>query len=86
LTVGARLPRLESAVMELLEGGAARNGFPCHVFFERDPFLESLRGEERFSSLIKELQTERDSYRRLYRRSPCLARQRTERLESRRRP
>src|SRR6185369_9811693 len=24
---------------------AARNGFPCHGFFERDPFFETVRGE-----------------------------------------
>ena len=46
---------------------AARSGFPCHAFFERDPFLESLRGEARFGSLMKELETECEGYRRLYR-------------------
>ena len=46
---------------------AAHNGFPCHPFFERDPMLESIRGEERFSSLLRELATECDGYRRLYR-------------------
>jgi len=46
---------------------AARNGFPCHSFFERDPFLESIRGEDRFLRLMKELKAECDGYRRLYR-------------------
>jgi eukaryotic-like serine/threonine-protein kinase len=44
---------------------AARNGFPCHSFFERDPFLESIRGE-RFDALMGELKFECDGYRRLY--------------------
>src|SRR5207249_9945472 len=55
----------ESALDTLDE--AAHNGFPCHSFFERDPLLESLRGEARFVSLMKELRTECDGYRRLYR-------------------
>jgi tetratricopeptide (TPR) repeat protein len=46
---------------------AARNGFPCHSFFERDPFLESIRGEDRFLRLMNELKAECDGYRRLYR-------------------
>ncbi len=46
---------------------AARGGFPCYSFFERDAFLESIRGEERFGRLIAELQAECDGYRRLYR-------------------
>jgi TolB-like protein/Tfp pilus assembly protein PilF len=44
---------------------AARNGFPCHSFFERDPLLESIRGE-RFDALMGELKSECDGYRRLY--------------------
>jgi TolB-like protein/tetratricopeptide (TPR) repeat protein len=46
---------------------SAGNGFPCHSFFERDPFLESLREEERFGKLIHRLRTECDGYRRIYR-------------------
>jgi tetratricopeptide (TPR) repeat protein len=45
---------------------AARSGFPCHSFFECDRFLDSLRGE-RFDTLMDELKTETDGYRRLYR-------------------
>jgi serine/threonine protein kinase/tetratricopeptide (TPR) repeat protein len=45
---------------------AAHNGFPCHGFFETDPFLESLRGEARFGELLKELRQETAGYRRLY--------------------
>jgi TolB-like protein len=52
---------------------AAHNGFPCYGFFETDPLLESIRGEERFVSLMSELREECAGYRRLYeelRRSP----------------
>ncbi len=45
---------------------AARNGFPCHGFFEIDPLLASIRGEESFRSLIVNLREECDGYRRLY--------------------
>jgi serine/threonine-protein kinase len=45
---------------------AAHNGFPCHAFFEKDPLLESLRGEERFHALMIELRGECDGYRKLY--------------------
>ena len=46
---------------------AAHNGYPCHSFFELDPMLEPLREEGRFRALMKELRTECDGYRRLYR-------------------
>ncbi len=46
---------------------AARSGFPCYSFFERDAFLEPIRGEDRFGRLIAELRAECDGYRRLYR-------------------
>jgi TolB-like protein len=52
---------------------AAHNGFPCHGFFEIDPLLESIRGEEKFLGLMSELREECAGYRRLYeelRRSP----------------
>jgi len=45
---------------------AARNGFPCHPFFEKDPLLASLRGHGRFERLIAELRGERAVYARLY--------------------
>ncbi len=45
---------------------AARNGFPCQAFFERDPLLAPVRGEARFRSLMGELKAECDGYRRLY--------------------
>ena len=45
---------------------AAHNGFPCYRFFESDPLLESLRGEEKFRSLMAELRAECDGYRALY--------------------
>ncbi len=46
---------------------AARNGFPCYSFFERDSFLNSIRGEERFDRLMDELRAECGGYQRLYR-------------------
>ena len=45
---------------------AARNGFPCHSFFEIDPMLCSLHGEERFVRLMRSLEAECDGFRRLY--------------------
>ena len=46
---------------------AAGNGFPCYVFFERDPLLESIRSGTRFRELNDRLRTECDSYRALWR-------------------
>jgi hypothetical protein len=46
---------------------AARNGFASYSFFELDPFLKSIRGEERYLSLVQKLKAECDGYRRLYR-------------------
>jgi adenylate cyclase len=34
---------------------AAEDGFPCYPWFERDPCLESLRDDPRFTQLIQEL-------------------------------
>ena len=34
---------------------AAEDGFPCYPWFERDPCLESVRGDARFEKLIEEL-------------------------------
>jgi len=63
--VHAVLGDKESALGALAE--AAHNGFPCYSFFELDPLLESLREEGRFITLMKELRTECDGYRNLYR-------------------
>ncbi len=55
---------------------AAHNGFPCYRFFENDPLLESVRGEDRFRNLMSELREECAGYGRLYdelRRSPSSA-------------
>jgi len=46
---------------------SAKNGFPCYSFFERDPFLESIRGEDRFRRLVEKLKEECDGYQNLYR-------------------
>jgi tetratricopeptide (TPR) repeat protein len=45
---------------------SARNGFPCYRFFEADPLLEGIRGEDRFHELMAELRVECDGYRALY--------------------
>jgi TolB-like protein/Flp pilus assembly protein TadD len=46
---------------------AARNGFPCAAFFERDPLLASIRGEAAYRTLMQDLAAECASYERLYR-------------------
>jgi hypothetical protein len=55
----------ETALEWLTE--AAHNGFPCAPFIGTDPWLERLRGEERFQKLVLELHAEREGYLRLYR-------------------
>jgi TolB-like protein len=45
---------------------AATNGFPCHAFFELDPWLREIRNEPRFRSLMQALRSECDGYRALY--------------------
>jgi hypothetical protein len=45
---------------------AARNGFPCYRFFERDPLLAPARTHPRFATLMNELRTECDGYRKVY--------------------
>ena len=45
---------------------AARNGYPCGVFFERDPFLDVLRGTEGFAKLLADLAAERRRYLEVY--------------------
>jgi TolB-like protein len=52
----------------VLLAAAARNGFPCHVFFELDPLIASLRPDPRFQTLMGELKRECDGYRALYER------------------
>jgi eukaryotic-like serine/threonine-protein kinase len=48
---------------------AARNGYPCLPLFEKDPFLESLRGQPRFERLLADLRVQFSHYRRLYQES-----------------
>lgn len=47
-------------------GETARNSFPCYGFFRVDPLLASLRGDDRFQSLMDELEVECNGYRELY--------------------
>ncbi len=63
--IHALVGELEEALAALRD--AAQNGYPCVTFFERDPFLISLRGHPGFEALLAELRFERDGYRRLYR-------------------
>jgi serine/threonine-protein kinase len=58
------LGRPETALEWL--GDAARNGYPCVSQFERDEFLDPLRGSARFERLMDELRAGRDRYSRLY--------------------
>ena len=53
------------AALKWLED-AARNGFPCHSFFEIDPLLAPIRSEARFEELMRELRAECDGYRALW--------------------
>ena len=46
---------------------AARNGYPCWTFFERDEFLAAVRDDERFHRLIDDLKSESAGYLALYR-------------------
>jgi len=62
--IHALLGEKEEALQWLAD--AAHNGFPCYGFFEIDPLLESIRGEERFRALMSELREECAGYRRLY--------------------
>lgn len=46
---------------------AARNGFPCHAFFERDPLLAGVRSDSAFEPLVERLRVQCDRYRSIYR-------------------
>jgi eukaryotic-like serine/threonine-protein kinase len=63
--ISAQLGEREHALDWLTQ--AARNGFPCYAFFERDPLLEPIRTEVGFRSLMSELRAECGGYRTLYR-------------------
>jgi len=60
----ARLGEVEPAIDWLL--AASRGGYPCVTLFERDPYLDPLRGSARFDRLIADLRLEREGYRGLY--------------------
>ena len=47
--------------------GAARNGFPCAGFFERDPLLVPIHSDGRFGSLVASCWEECNQYAALYR-------------------
>ena len=61
----AQLGELDLAVQWLTD--AARNGFPCFGFFERDPLLIPIRSDERFRSLVASCREECGRYAVLYR-------------------
>ncbi len=63
--VYAQLGDVDPAMQWLTE--AARNGFPCAAFFERDPLLLPIRSDERFRRLIERTRDECDRYAALYR-------------------
>jgi hypothetical protein len=44
---------------------AAESGFPCYPLFERDPNLESLRSDPRWSSLMAEIKQNWERYSKL---------------------
>jgi tetratricopeptide (TPR) repeat protein len=62
--VHALLGRREQALAWLT--AAARNGYPCVSHFERDEFLDPLRGMEGFAQLLAQLRTGSEGYARLY--------------------
>ncbi len=45
---------------------AVRDGFPCLLPYEQEPFLASLRGEPAYVALLDELRQTRDRYARLF--------------------
>ena len=62
--IHAVLGRTDEALRWLSD--AAHNGFPCYIFFERDPLLESIRSDTRFDGLMRALRAEVATYRRQY--------------------
>ena len=60
----ARFGDAEEAVRWLRD--AARSGYPCGSFFERDPFLEPLHGRADWEQLMGDLRTECQTYASLY--------------------
>ncbi len=61
----ARLGDSSEAIHWLTE--STRDGYPCLPFVERDPLLDSLRGDPRFAALLEELRVERRRYAELWR-------------------
>jgi TolB-like protein/DNA-binding winged helix-turn-helix (wHTH) protein/tetratricopeptide (TPR) repeat protein len=44
---------------------SARHGYPCYELFEREPFLDNLRGEPKFAQLLEYTRQEADKIRAL---------------------
>jgi TolB-like protein/Tfp pilus assembly protein PilF len=63
-TIHALLGRTDDALRWLTE--AARNGYPCAPFFEKDPLLAGLRAHPGFAPLMAELRAECREYARLW--------------------
>jgi hypothetical protein len=58
--------RVHLSCLVLVREVAARNGYPCASHFERDEFLDPLRGTEGFERLLNEVRAESQGYARLY--------------------
>jgi eukaryotic-like serine/threonine-protein kinase len=59
----ARMGKTDATLQWLRE--AAESGFPCYPLFERDPNLESLRSDPRWSSLMAEIKQNWERYSKL---------------------
>ena len=45
---------------------AARTGFPCYPWYERDPLLDPIRGDSRFVDFMRELRRSWEDARAKY--------------------
>ena len=64
----AQLHRPDEALRWLR--AAFDDGFPCYPWFEQDPMLEPIRGDERFANLMREFRVRFDTTRSRYERRP----------------
>ena len=64
----AQLHRPDEALRWLR--AAFDDGFPCYPWFEQDPMLEPIRGDERFANLMREFRVRFDTTRSRYETRP----------------